>query len=228
MDSNTTNRNERSGAFEHAWRWGVLASLIAIAAGLFTVSSEPANAQAGPRATSETRIAIVDIVRLFDDLDAFRAGQGEVDAIARELQEDVDAARERLVEAEDALKMAVDSNREEFLNRVLAAGIDLRGARANRELRIRLKQNQVLRSTWRSVSAGLADYARAAGYDAIVSNDSLLEPGIPIDADPETYKRFILDRHILHAGERIDITDEVITRMNNEFAARVQQDAGGR
>jgi Skp family chaperone for outer membrane proteins len=204
------------------WRWALVATLAATAAALFTSTTPSATAQSGNASVSNTRVAIVDIIRLVNELDAFKAGQQEVDDLAAELTEQVESARQRVEEAQNALELATDETRERLVNEALAAGIDFRAANANRQIRIRLKQNQVLRATWNRVKAGIDDYANAAGYDAIVADDSNVEPGIPLDADPEAFKSFMTERRVLHASDRIDVTDELITRLNNDFQAEMR------
>ena len=212
---------------DHAWRWALVAAIAALAIAALGRTNAPAIAQ--PSAAAESpRVGVVDVVRLVNELDAFKAGQDEVDRLAEQLSAEVERARERAREAQEALELATDRTRERLVNEALAAGIDLRAANANLQVRVRLKQNQVLRSTWASVEVGIEEYAEDAGIDLIISDDSRVEAGIDPDADPETYKRFVMERRVLHAGNATDITDAVITRMNNDFAADAARDAGGR
>jgi len=228
MNHRTADPNERRNTplADHAWRWALVVVIAALALAAMGRTNAPAIAQ--PSGAESPRVGVVDVVRLVNELDAFKAGQDEVDRLAEELSAEVERARERAREAQEALELATDRTRERLVNEALAAGIDLRAANANLQVRVRLKQNQVLRSTWASVELGIEEYAEDAGIDLIISDDSRVEAGIPLDADPETYKRFVMERRVLHSGNATDITDAVITRMNNDFAADAARDAGGR
>ncbi len=171
-------------------------------------------------ATAEgPRVAVVDVVRLINELEQLNERSREIKTLADELTADLEQARRDARDAQDALQMATDATREELLNEALEATLRIREITTMREIRVRMKQNQVLRETWAMVQEEVRAHGRAQGYDVVIADDSLVEPGIPLDADPEAFKSFVVDRRVLFAADAADITSEIITRMNNQYNA---------
>jgi Skp family chaperone for outer membrane proteins len=208
------------------WQWTAAAALAVAALALIPNHQQTATAQ--PASAAPGRTAIVDVVRLVNELESFKAGQREINELEQELNNRITEAQQRVEDAQSALEIAAEGSQDRLVEEAIDAGINLRAEVANRSLRIRLKSNEILRSTWNRVQDGIAEYAERNGYDVVMSDDSMLDPGIPLDADPEAYKSYMTDRRILHASDNADITDELITRMNNDYEAEMKRNADER
>lgn len=204
---------------DQLWRVGVVVGLFAIAGAVFTMASAPAGAQSGAN-SAPTRVATVDLVRLINGLEQFQAGQAESDEYTETLAGRVESAQQQAQQAaEDLETMATDANRQELFGEFVDAMSRFRAERASFDVLRFSKQNVILRDTWRTVRESISEYAEANNIDLVISDDSLVQVGFSMDADPETYKQFMMSRRVLFAAEPIDITDELITRMNNVYRA---------
>jgi len=215
------------GFGERLWRTGVLVGLLAVAAGLFSVSNEPATAQ-GSAAQSPTRVATLDLVKLINGLEQFKAGQQAADAYTQQLRSSLERAQESMQSAGEDLEVATEATRERLVEEFISADAEFRAEAAKFEVLRNVRHNVILRDTWQSVREGIAAYAEENGYDVIISDDSLVQAGGTVNADPEVYKQFMMTRRVLYTDEAIDITDELMTRMNIDYRASLGAGGGGR
>ena len=203
---------------EYAWRFGVVIGLFLVASAVFSLSNSPATAQ-GSGSPGPTRVATVDLVKLVNGLEQFRAGQRESDDYTSRLRSDVESARVSVDNARTDLEAATDATRDQLFEDFVQAVSGFRSEAASFDVLRFARQNVILRETWATIRAGIADYANDNGIDLIISDDSRVQADISLDSDPEAFKQFMMSRRVLFAEEAIDITDELITRMNVEYRA---------
>jgi Skp family chaperone for outer membrane proteins len=211
---------------EHLWRMAILVALGAIAAALFALAGPSATAQSAGIA-APTRVATVDLVKLINGLEQFQAGQVQSDAFTEELRDAVESARQNVDSAREDMEMATEATRDQLFGDFVDAISAFRAEAAAFDVKRFARQNVILRETWASVRAGIEDYAQENDIDLVISDDSLVQAGITMDADPERYKQFMMSRRVLFAGDPIDITDELVTRMNIEYRAQLGEGDGG-
>jgi len=88
--------------------------------------------------------------------------------------------------------------------------------------KVDIENSLTLQDLYRSVKLAAAQMASANGYDLVIVDDSQLEIQTSNDSrTPRTTQVMsqISSRRILHSNPNIDITDELITRMNNAYKA---------
>jgi Skp family chaperone for outer membrane proteins len=212
-------RNLRSSA----WR-RTLAVVALCAAGVVIGTSwraavaVPAS-EIAARATPSA-VAVVNLNRLVD-------GLAELAELQERLKQRADASRRRLEELGNQLK-AVEQDLEEIRDveaRVskFAEKVELEAQlKTRREVLQRildLEQGRVMRQTFLKIMDACKRLAETDGWDLILVDD---RDGLPDMATGEQITQLVMLRQVLYANERVDVTDQLITLMNNEFKAGVR------
>jgi Skp family chaperone for outer membrane proteins len=165
--------------------------------------------------------AVID-VRL-SELEAKLHGEEQalkdnVDALRTELQTlvigDADRARELAV-AQDKKYVELTTKLEEATLKYAA------WQRSTMEL-VDLEKSLVVQELYRNVKQAIANLASAEGYDLVLIDDSQgelqINPEAQMSREQQIFQQVSL-RKVLFASPMIDITDDLIVRMNNNFNA---------
>lgn len=168
-----------------------------------------------------TAIATVDIMDIIDGLnertvlekqldDRMAARQSKLDEVVNELKvldadiqmlaENNDARREKIAEALE--KQAAAQARREALSQI--ASIDM---------------GTVMAGLYGKIEIAIESIADREGYDIVLFDDSSFE--VPSDGDKTNAEivRAIITKSVIYRSDTIDITQQVITLMNNEYSA---------
>ncbi len=166
-----------------------------------------------------TAIATVDIMDIIDGLnersvlekqldDRMAARQSKLDEVVNELKvldadiqmlaENNDERREKIAEALE--KQAAAQARREALSQI--AAIDM---------------GSVMAGLYEKIEVAIQSIADREGYDIVLFDDSSFE--IPTDKPNAEVVRAIITKSVIYRNDAIDITQQVITLMNNEFSA---------
>ncbi len=190
-------------------------ALATIAGGFLLLGLVGAHA-AGTLIAKPTPVAVVELDRLFNSLKQKAAFEAEQTAIQTEL---LDAHKEK----ENAVKVLgsdlemLTPGTQDFIDKQREAEL------AVIELQIwsRFQEQQATRNAaleyeklYREILDAVARIAEETGYELVLYKDG--EPNFRY----ENFQQLIAlmaNRKVLYAADTIDITDEVIRRMNNEF-----------
>jgi Skp family chaperone for outer membrane proteins len=197
---------------------GLLALLIALLAGGLFVDARQADAsavqQAGPSA-----VAVVDLTRLLDGLDERAALEQELNQEIEQRQAELDrvtGAIERM--GQDIQTLAEDDpNRTQRIRELRMKEIEARALRNFIQEELSLEKGRMLGNLFNKIQNSVADIAARDGWDLVLIDDSSLE--LPSQVNEQQMLQLVLSRRVLAAGERVDITDDVRTLMNNRFNA---------
>lgn len=166
-----------------------------------------------------TAVAVVDVDRVFRDIDEARALVAENETAAEQV-------RERLAQIDEEIKQ-IQSDLE-MTNRTSAAYMDKLSVYEQKTLEKRVfaefQQNRMLRlravqyeQLYQSMSESLERVGRTNGIDLILYK----EPAPSFSrSQPETVPQQIKLRKYLWSTDELDITDQVITDMNLQFKNR--------
>ncbi len=198
----------------HARPVHMLAAVLAILLAAF-VWQAGANAVRPP--ALPTAVATVDIVEIFEKLDELRVREDELEANKNarqaQLQEvadqinilkaDLEAGTPGTDEYEDKIRQMME----------IQAVYEARGNALGRILSI--DRGNVTRETYEKITDAIARIADREGYDIVLFDDSLFV--VPEGAQYQDVFRSIVSRSVIYRHEGVDITDQVVTMMNNEF-----------
>jgi Skp family chaperone for outer membrane proteins len=176
----------------------------------------PAAVRAGAPATS---IAIIDLNRMVKGLQ-------EMVEQADRLQQEADASAKRLEELATRIK-TLDADLEMMgtqdvrarrakLQEKFELEILLKARRESLQRLLDLEMGTLMRGAYLKIQDSASRFGEAEGWDLILVDD---RDGIREGVTPEELRRLTEGRQVMHVGKRIDITDQLITMMNNEYKA---------
>ncbi|MEM6332466.1 MAG: OmpH family outer membrane protein [Planctomycetota bacterium] len=173
-------------------------------------------AQSG--AAPQTSVAVVDIEAVFGALKSLTAFEAEQAAEGQTLNQELERRRTaaRALQADLELLTPGTDRHTQAEAELRQAAIELSVWQQFEQERIARQSLAALERTYRDISETIARIAQEQGIDAV-----LLDQPID-DLRAENRQQFVAqvsDRKLLFASERIDLTDTVIRRMNNEFDA---------
>lgn len=210
----TTARTPRPAA----GRLGIAAILATLVAGAFVLGSGRAEATSA-RAANPSAVAVVDLGELLDGLEERVFLEGE-------LNKEIDARQRELNEIVEQIK-TMNSNIETLPDgdpRTIQQIRDLRlkevEARAMQQFvseQLSLEKGKMLAVLYTKIQRAVCDVLASDGWDIVLIDDSGLE--LPQMAQEQQMLQLILSRRVLCASDRVDITNDVKTRMNNNFNA---------
>ena len=164
-----------------------------------------------------TAIAVVDIVAVLDGLeqklaleqqlqDDVAAGQGQLDQIVEELND----VREnmKLMETDSADYRKMVQNHIELQAQ----------ARARREFLegyLSFQKGQMMANLFQGINDTVRAIADREGYDIVLADDSTFP--VPTNAPEADVRGVVLSRSVLYRYDSVDITQQVITEMNNNY-----------
>lgn len=210
------SRKSRS-AFMPQQTWPAIA-IVAIAA-LAYVASVEASRPTAYRAEA-TPVAVIDVARLVDEIDERSEWDIRIEALQASINQEGKsrqaAMERRLTESE-----AAPNDEQRQLIRDEVALMQLRLEQWAQIKTMELDRERALKwqSIYRNLRRESSRIAETEGYELIMVDDNRGE----INTDPTNQQMSmeqqvltqIMNRRILFAAEPIDITDQVIVRMNN-------------
>jgi len=163
-------------------------------------------------------VGCVDLERCFAGLDRHKAGEARLTEVmkAEAAKRDAIVAETQTLQAElESFKVDTPSYAETARKLTDAAG-RLRVFEEFLKRKMEFEQAQVVRGTYGAIKAALPDLCKAQGIDVVFMDDATP----PFDrADPRPITQQISGRRMLWFNPQLDITDLVIKKMNESFAA---------
>lgn len=167
-----------------------------------------------------TAIATVDIVAIFDGLDEREVLENNLNTRTQARQEQLNEVVNQIQALQANLSEIADRTTPEYREQIRQL-MELRAvAEARREALsqiVSIDLGSVRRDMYLKVTAAIESIANREGYDMVVLDDSLF-PLPENAADPDVY-RAVITKTVLYRKDAIDITNQVITLMNNDFNA---------
>ncbi len=188
---------------------------IALAA-IFAISAKATSMRPPAQPTAVATVDIAAIINgleerkvLEDQLNARReTRKGQLEAVAKELE---------ILEADiKMLEPGTDEQRDklaQYMERKAAAD-----ARLNALSRITsIDLGNVMRGLYGKIEDAIARISEREGYDVVLMDDSTFP--LPENAPDSDVYRAIVTKGVIWRHDSVDVTDQVITLMNNEFTA---------
>jgi Skp family chaperone for outer membrane proteins len=198
----------------------VVAALLlgAVVAG---VTSRPAGAEASRGVIQGLKVGTVDLERLINGLRETEARNRELEERAGTWQKELNELVGRLKEVENQLNNVLpkgDSPERRAKAREL---FELRSQAETRrrffQEMIEAERGEIIRVVYDKVQAAVGAVAQAGGYDLVLLDDRKID--IPSLTRLEQVNAIIQNKKVIWATAAIDLTDQVMTRMNNDYAA---------
>lgn len=200
----------------------LLAALV-LGAGAASVVLSPSTSIATTQAGSASphRVAVVDLERLINGLKETEERNKELETKAGDWQKELDALTERLKSAETELNTVVPKGDNAQRRQKLREYLELRNQAQTRQRfyqeLIELERGNIISGMYGKVQAAVAAVAKADNIDAVLLDDRKIE--IPDNAPLGQVNGTLQSKKVLFAADHLDITDRVLTRLNNDFNA---------
>lgn len=176
------------------------------------------NASSRPPA-QPTSVVTIDIVEVIDQLEERKVREAELEANKNARQSQLNDVIEQLKVLQADL---ADLNRstDEYKDKVrqameTQAVVKARGEALNQILSI--DRGNVTREMYTKITNAIARISDREGYDIVLFDDSLF-PVIE-DAPFSDVYRSIISKSVIYRHDSVDITNQVVTLLNNEFTA---------
>lgn len=193
--------------------WSTVA-LIALVAG---VVGHATNAnRAAP--TSPSVVAVLDLEALFQGLDE----RGSADTQLMRIAEDLDARgtlrREEIELLSQDLELYSPGSPQyqETSREVARKGFELQAFLDFAMRKLDAEKARTLRRLYDRIKSTVETISKENGYDLVLVDDSIVS--LPIEATEAETMRQISARRMLYGSPQINITQDVIARMNQEFS----------
>jgi len=165
----------------------------------------------------DTAVATVDIVKVIDNMKerVVREAELEENKNARQAQLQEVATKIDLLKADlEAGTRGTDEYKDKIRQAMeIQAVYEARGKALNQILSI--DRGNITREMYEKIIDAVSRIAEREGYDSVIFDDSLF----PINEDIpyQDVFRSIISRSVIYRSDSVDITDQVVTLMNNEF-----------
>jgi Skp family chaperone for outer membrane proteins len=165
-----------------------------------------------------TIVATVNIERLFQNLDERSAADTRLTRLAEELDAETQRRQEEIERLNEELEIYAPGSRQ---HRELNEQIALKGYQLQAYLDFAMRKldsekSKFFRGLYDRIKQAVAAAAAENGYDVVFVDDSIVD--LPRDATEQEMKRQISARRMLFATNQIDITDQLVGRMNRQFS----------
>lgn len=200
---------------------GLVAAALLLGVGLASVATHSASADASRGVVQGTKIGMVDLERLINGLKETETRNKELEDRAGLWQKELTDLVNRLKDVENQLSTVLpkgDSPERRAKTREL---FELRSQAETRrnffQQLIEVERGEIIRSMYDKMQAATNAVAQAGAYDMVLLDDRKIE--IPSLTKLEQVNAIIQNKKLIFANPATDLTDQVMTRMNNDFAA---------
>ena len=160
---------------------------------------------------------------LFDGLQQRAEAKAELDRLEAGVVADRAARVAGIKQLEDELENAVGAtDRQELEDKIALAKLELQFSYQEAAAELELEKALRLQQLYLTIKRSLKQLAQAEGYDMVILDDSIDE--LQIDRESRIPPQVqglqqIMSHKLLYLMPTINITEDLVTRMNNEYRA---------
>lgn len=166
-----------------------------------------------------TSVMTVDIVEVIDQLEERKVREAELETRKNSRQAQLDEVIGQLRQLQSDLEM-LNKGTDEYKDKIrqameMQAVVKARGEALNQILSI--DRGNVSREMYEKITSAIARISDREGYDIVLFDDSLFP--ILEDAPYQEVFRSIISKSVIYHHGSVDITQQVVTLLNDEFTA---------
>ncbi|MBX3373959.1 MAG: OmpH family outer membrane protein [Phycisphaeraceae bacterium] len=182
----------------------------------YALAMQSGRASAPP--ASPTAVGVVDLNRLFTNIAAFEKAKQDLAALRTELESKINAKKAELegLQGDISVLPAGSAALIRAENELMQKSFDLRAEVEFSGRKEMEAEAQAIRRIFRLIRQESAAFAQARGFELILFDDS--REDVFDVASLGDLMRDIGLRRVLYAVDRIDVTDELIARLNARAA----------
>lgn len=193
----------------------------AAAAGIALVALISAALGAGiaTRQAAPSSVAVVDIDRLSLELEEFKIPAEQFRAKQNAWSEELKALQTRITRVDDELELIPDDDQDAKISKIIQRSTLDSEIKTKSQLFQQasdLEQSKLFKRMYDKIADGAARLAKRDGIDIVLVDDRIFViPPTNRTAQDSALK----SKKILFASETVDMSDELLTMLNNEFSA---------
>jgi Skp family chaperone for outer membrane proteins len=172
-------------------------------------------AVATPAALGNTRIAVLNVARVFEQYEMTRDLESLFDRARRDAADEAERRRGNLEQMRRSLS-AFDPDSEDFLRReqeLTRNEIDFQVWSKSTDRRLKSDHLRWMKKIYRNTQDTIATLARERNLDLVLTYDELADDA----PDSVALRQQILLQKVIYHDARVDITDEVLNRLNTTY-----------
>lgn len=201
-------------------RWmglGIGAAALIGAAGAVGVAWN-AGASAARYSMPAPVIATFELERVFAGLEERTTLEADLKAYGESLQRDLDAQVNKAKDLDGkATAMAAGPEKEAVIAQSVEAQLQARVKKELAEALLEQRRARTFTSLYAKIDAAVRKIADQNKYTLVLSSDEKV--GVPVNANTQDIQRVVSLKRVMFVNSAHDVTSDVITLMNNEFAA---------
>lgn len=200
--------------------WGRPAALAGAVASMIALSAWHSATAQQPGAGGPLKIGVVDLGRVGDGLQEAAEVNDHLKAAREDAQHRLDEVANQLTSANKELEMITNKSSPEFwqkLGQAQELEVQARARKQALERNFDLQKGMVTADIYTKMMDSVSELAKQEGFDLILVDDRMVVP--PKDKGAEAAGQAIQARKLLFASPRADVTDSLITLMNNKYKA---------
>lgn len=206
-------------------RWFVASAVVLSAASLMLAGGFASHAALQRQlAPAPTAVAIVDLQRLFNGLAELNDRNKEIDAKQAGYKSELEQLKKQADDIENDLKTTVNpSDIKQRTELSLQAVILRQSIQGKSELYTRvldIMSADLIRELYGKCNSAIATTAKRDGYDLVIFDDRSI--GLPERTGTKELNQVVANKRVLYANDAADITERLITLMNNDYKAGVK------
>jgi Skp family chaperone for outer membrane proteins len=196
--------------------------LLVLGAFALVAYSAVAYRQAGGTPTS---VATVNLVRVLEGLDQRAMAEADFVAMAETILAEDEAKQGTLEAMRTSLQELPESDvegRRALRDRLELGLLEFQGWRQFKSEQVDIEKSLLLRDIYQSIRRAISELCEAEGYDLVIVDDSseqlLINPQVQATREAQI-KQQLSSRRLIYVNPSVDITNDVVARMNNAFNA---------
>jgi len=166
-----------------------------------------------------TAVAVVDLLELFNGLNEREVLEGQLNARMEGRKNQLDEVVNELKVLEDDIQMltrGTDEHREKLREGMEKQAVLQARQEALGQI-VSIDMGTVRAGLFSKIESAVNSIAEREGFDIVLLDDSKFP--IPENASDNDVYRAIITKSVIYRHDSIDITQRVITLMNNEYSA---------
>ncbi len=172
---------------------------------------------AGP---APVTLAAIRMDTLVENLDERANAKAEVARMEREIADEQKARQDELTKLEDEFKdLLPGPMKDELRDRIAMKGLQYKSWYEGSMEELEAEKALRLKDLYRKIKIAIKAMAETAGYDIVIQNDESSD--LPFESDSRVPAQVqvlqqISSRKVLYLKPAVDVTQDLIVRMNNE------------
>lgn len=195
--------------------WPLAVCLVAVAMSAFAF-------RAGAQATNSAKpvtLGVINIEKVINSLEELNVQQSRLDNLVTVRRKTVDDMAAQVKKVQDELKLMPENaaQRQAKLLELQELTFKLRVEGEVAFSIIDAQKGEIYADLFEKITDASQRFAQRNGYDMVLSSDAIAQT--PQQGTEQQIKAFIVSRRVIFASDAIDVTDQLITMMNNEYKA---------